>query len=188
MNTRFQCIIEILQLKQTVLARELGVSEGTIRGIVSGRIKSISGELLVGLQLKYNINPVWLITGDGEMFLTSQNTASEPQKKPANSEPKKLNHLSVHEGNVQEYPDIDDSDQIARTAWYRALPDDGQFIVNAIDELRDLEALKVIGDLCDAAVSKQRATARMDEQLEILNKLAEERGITRESRKKGEAG
>lgn len=63
-------INEIIKLycdgNNSMFARELGTSEGSVRNYIStGSIKS---DILAKIVTKYDINPVWLLLGEGEML------------------------------------------------------------------------------------------------------------------------
>lgn len=51
-------------------AKSLGLQPSLITDIFSGKAKTISGNILVILQLRYGINHVWLETGSGSKFIS----------------------------------------------------------------------------------------------------------------------
>lgn len=121
MDGRLQQILDTLGIKQTGLARELGVSEGTVRGLLSGRVKTISGEILVELQQRYKINPLWLVKGVGEMFLGAVSASPVQQaKEPATSQiiiPSDEDFIPLYNA----LPDGDRKEVRAFTGWRATL-------------------------------------------------------------------
>ena len=65
-------------LTQTEFAASLGIVQGFLSGIESGK-KSPSDTLLIALCHHYRINEEWLFTGDGEMF-RGQDAAEKPRE------------------------------------------------------------------------------------------------------------
>jgi transcriptional regulator with XRE-family HTH domain len=197
-------MLKALGITQAQFAADIGIKQGTVSDIIRGKTSGLSETAVKLCRYIYNINPTWLLTGEGEMFLPSaplgdrEPTPLEQGEEPKPPEVKKRsqngNHLSALEGGVKEYPDIDDIDQIARTAWYKHLPHASQYIINGLDELRDPLVLESVKNIVLSAVAKERAEKQVkfnEEQLnEDLRKLQEELNIQRESdlRKKGEAG
>ena len=72
MGERFQRLLKQLGFKSNVaFAEAIKSSEGKVRDIIKGRVKTLSPEILDFLILK-NVNLNWLFTGiggEGEMFL-----------------------------------------------------------------------------------------------------------------------
>ena len=66
---RLKFLITRLGLSQKEFAKSVGVSSSNISDIFSQRIKKISPTLIELLKYKYNINPHWLLEGNGEMFV-----------------------------------------------------------------------------------------------------------------------
>lgn len=198
---RLKYVIKSQGLTQQEVADRFGIDRSLLSVLCNDKQK-ISKLMLYALKAEFNVNPTWLLTGEGEMFLphpTSTGSVHRPAPSPQGeggneTSFRKVNGLSVHEGNVKEYPDIDDSDQIARTAWYRALSDESQYVINALDELRDPDALIALKRIALSAVAKQRAEKeaklKSDELNEAMKKLLDDFMDEHEKdlRKKGEAG
>jgi len=58
-----------LNMTQNDLSHILGIPKQRIADIESGKVKNLRGEEIVSLERKYKISPIWLSTGDGEMFI-----------------------------------------------------------------------------------------------------------------------
>lgn len=56
------------KLNQTQFAKAVGVSSPTVHDWLHGNIKMIAGDHLVRVCQVLRINPLWLITGQGEMM------------------------------------------------------------------------------------------------------------------------
>lgn len=66
-NKRLKLVREEIGLSQQDLAKEIGRKQGSISDIERGRNK-VDG-ILELLRLRFNVNPIWLKEGLGEMFL-----------------------------------------------------------------------------------------------------------------------
>ena len=78
---RLQKYLEISNLNASQLANTLSVTKNAVYNIIKGRAKP-SGPVLQLLKIKHNINPDWLLTGEGEMFLTSPQGGYTPPPDP----------------------------------------------------------------------------------------------------------
>jgi transcriptional regulator with XRE-family HTH domain len=144
MNYRFKEIIAAIGLKNKELARELGITPAAVSDIVNGRVKNISGSLLILLQLKFNINPDWLLTGEGDM----SNTPSD-----------------VKDGKVN-YTSITDINEITRTKWFKNLSKEQREIITHLASVKDRGILKKVSDI----MSRQSAKEKGDLELEELDR------------------
>jgi transcriptional regulator with XRE-family HTH domain len=75
MKERLKSIMKLLKYSNVKLAKEAGVTEGTIRNILNGSVNTISQPILEHLA-KHRVNLNWLLTGEGEMFIASGNGSS----------------------------------------------------------------------------------------------------------------
>jgi len=77
---RLERLIETLELTQLSMAESLGISQGYVSQMVSGN-RNISRTVLRSITKTFqNVNVQWLMTGNGEMFLTaSVDVVSEPE-------------------------------------------------------------------------------------------------------------
>ncbi len=81
MHNRINNWIKKEGLKSSELADTIGVNRSTISHVLSGRNKP-SIDFLQKLLFSYpNINANWLITGDGNMYVTNFINDTIPQKK-----------------------------------------------------------------------------------------------------------
>jgi len=68
---RIRSIREKLGLTQPVFAKSLGVGHSWLSELENGKYKP-SDVWLVAIEYRYNINPQWILTGEGSMYLEFQ--------------------------------------------------------------------------------------------------------------------
>lgn len=66
--SRFKELISELNVSQAEFGRMIDKKPAFISDIVAGR-SMLSAETLRLLNQKYNVNPLWLLTGEGQMFV-----------------------------------------------------------------------------------------------------------------------
>lgn len=64
--------------KNTVFAEKLGVSEGNIRGYIKGVLPK--ADVLEKIVRTYELSPLWLLTGEGNMLNTPKKETEEREK------------------------------------------------------------------------------------------------------------
>ena len=70
-------IMEAKGLRQADLAELLGASIDRVKNITSGRVKKLSATEMQALVSKLHVQPGYLVSGEGPMFLDSQSVALE---------------------------------------------------------------------------------------------------------------
>lgn len=70
-NERIKIIVEALNITANAFANELGVAGSVIYNIIKGRNKP-SFDILDKMVSSFNVNPNFLLTGKGEVFLTME--------------------------------------------------------------------------------------------------------------------
>ena len=65
---RIKAIIESSGYSLRGFAREVGITPGGLSGIINGKSKIISGMFLKILEFRFNVNPLWLETGEGPVY------------------------------------------------------------------------------------------------------------------------
>jgi len=194
MRERIKIILKFLKITQKEFAEVVGMTAGGFTDYLKGRSQDLSSKTVKNIVTNFGVNPLWLLTGDGDMFLpgkdpraghhqelSPQHISSEPQAPDLHAE--YTQRMQVIDGSVQEYPDIMSIEQIYRTRWYKKLPGEAQFVINALDELHDPEVLKALERICNNAVVRQRADEQLFADLEFLKQKAMGKLY-----KKGEAG
>ena len=155
---RFKKIIKILGLTNVEFAESLGLTKAAVSEIIHGRVKKPSGPLLELLKIKFNINPTWLLTGEGDMFLPGKGTIQE------------LNTpLDIIDGQAVQHPELDILPKIAHTGWWQSLSETEREIIVFITHLKDSETKKKLRDLVEIALKKEISEEEFKKQLEGLD-------------------
>ena len=97
MNERIKQLRLKLALSQDEFGQAIGLSKSGISNIESGT-RSVNGKHIRMLTMAYNVNPDWLCTGEGEMFLPVDNSPLRDLQKQHNLSDKVIN---IIEGFVQ---------------------------------------------------------------------------------------
>jgi transcriptional regulator with XRE-family HTH domain len=162
-NERLQIIVSNLGLTQAEFASSIGTTQATLSRQLKG-VHKIDKQVALAIQAVHRIDHNWLLTGEGEMFLPT-----EQEKKPA--EKKQINGLVTIEGNAPTWPEITDVDQIAHTTWFEKMPYDKQFIIAAIeDKDMDAESLADLVQFAEAVIKKNRAIKKVQAEVGIYKK------------------
>ncbi|AVV50278.1 Transcriptional regulator [Leptospira santarosai] len=69
-SDRLKKLIQTLGLSQAEFARSIDLKPAFISDLVNERAKSFSQESLLRLRTVHNVNPLWLISGEGEILIT----------------------------------------------------------------------------------------------------------------------
>lgn len=69
MRDRLKELIEELGISIREFTREAGISQGSINDVLNGRSESLSGKTLSAIRERYDVSPLWLLTGEGGMFI-----------------------------------------------------------------------------------------------------------------------
>ncbi|MBE8426148.1 helix-turn-helix transcriptional regulator [Leptospira borgpetersenii serovar Tarassovi] len=69
-SDRLKRLIETLGFSQAEFARSIDLKPAFISDLINERAKSFSQESLLRLRIVHNVNPLWLIAGEGEMLIT----------------------------------------------------------------------------------------------------------------------
>jgi len=155
---RIKEIIQFTGLNQKEFAEKIGISGNAITELLKGRSKGLSEQSLYALVKNFNVNINWLLTGEGEMFVSdmSEKTCQEEHAQYEKSINVNNNGLDVLDGGAENYPQVDDVEKISRTAWFRDLSDVKKFIIAGIDEISDEHYLNMTKDHINYEVDKER--------------------------------
>ena len=133
-----------MNLSQKDFAISIGLTPSSLNDILNGRTKNISKTLLIAIRYVYNINPTWLLTGEGEMF------SSPPDAK---------------DGKIS-YTAITDISDITKTKWFKNLTKEQREIITHLASVKDRGILKKVSDI----MSRQSAKEKGDLELEELDR------------------
>jgi len=88
-------------LTSTRLADTIGVQRSSISHILSGRNKPSYDFIHKFLQHYRDINPKWLILGEGSMYSKEKQTSMSFEQQPEQSTPRESNIQKEEKGNVR---------------------------------------------------------------------------------------
>lgn len=81
-HERFSYLIETLGYTQVSLAQLIGISQGYVSQLMTGQ-RSITTKILRNItKLRPEVNINWVLTGDGEMFLSNMEPSNQVQEQP----------------------------------------------------------------------------------------------------------
>lgn len=143
MITRLETLIQNLELNQKDFASKIGISPSRITELRRGRIKTLSSDTLIRIHQEFGVNINWLLTGEGEMFLTSTTQSAPAVPDPAPEQPK-TRHLSSAGGKLDLQKALSQvhRDNISLTDWFNELSADEQFLVAAANDVSVDPAMK----------------------------------------------
>lgn len=75
MKDRLKKILKYSGLTQREFAESIGTTQATLSRQLSGTHK-IDKQVALSIQAVYGVNPIWLLTGEGEMFLSRKSANS----------------------------------------------------------------------------------------------------------------
>jgi transcriptional regulator with XRE-family HTH domain len=76
LENRITLLRKALNLNQTKFAQKLGLTQSTVSGWAIGKA-SITEQNIKLISLTFNVNELWLRTGEGEMFTTEDPDTDE---------------------------------------------------------------------------------------------------------------
>lgn len=126
MGKRLKQLLEALRIKQNQFAQSVGVSPSHVSDVLTGRRNGFSTEVVVKIAELYKVNLHWLLTGEGDMFISSPDKVVENDMLKTTSQ---KGHLVGIDGEVETFPDITDPEQISRTGWWKKLDADSKYII-----------------------------------------------------------
>lgn len=144
MRDRLKILISETGLSQKEFAERINISSSAITQFIKGQSKGLNSDTIQSIISVYNINPTWLLTGEGEMF----NTPSD-----------------IKDGKVS-YTSITDISEISKTKWFKNLSKEQREIITHLASVKDRGILKKVSDI----MSRQSAKEKGDLELEELDR------------------
>ena len=144
MRDRLKILISETGLSQKEFAERINISSSAITQFIKGQSKGLNSDTIQSIISVYNINPTWLLTGEGEMF----NTPSD-----------------IKYGKVS-YTAITDISEISKTKWFKNLSKEQREIITHLASVKDRGILKKVSDI----MSRQSAKEKGDRDLEELDR------------------
>ncbi|WP_230457959.1 helix-turn-helix domain-containing protein [Leptospira santarosai] len=83
MNERAKKIIAALNITQAEFATAIGMTPQSFSNFMQNRTKDLPSEALRRAKAIYNVNLLWWLTGDGEMFLSGKESQTFDNAKMA---------------------------------------------------------------------------------------------------------
>jgi len=171
-RTRFKQLLDAIGASNNELADELRVTPSAISDILHGRVKKFSGPMIELLRLKHNVNPDWLLTGQGEMFLPFDSAQGKPASTGSGAGPAQgpvRNGLKAVDGglNPTALASVGDLDAVAETAWFKSLPQDRQMALVLMEHIKDDRVLRRIVEILEA---QARVENLLDDDTDLAKK------------------
>ena len=160
-GNRLKAMVSALKLRQQDVADAIGINRSHISHLMNDKYE-ISKTIALALKAQYQINPDWLLTGEGEMFLPGKSPLDKTDGSGTRP-PAEINCLGVIEGNVETYPQVDIIEKISRTGWWRKLSSVKKNIVAAVDEIEDQEYLATVDKGLRGKVESDRFQKAIEE-------------------------
>jgi len=142
-------LIKKLGISQKAFGEGIGIKPAFVNDVLNGRARGFSSETLTAIQKTYKVNLNWLLTGDGEMFITPSD---------------------FKDGKVS-YTAISDINEITRTKWFKNLTKEQRDIITNCSAVKDKDILKKVSVI----ISRQAAKEEGDRELEELDRGLQEK-------------
>jgi len=157
LGKRLKQLIEVLGIKQNQFAQNIDVSPSHVSDVLSGRRNNFSIDIIIKIAELYKVNLNWLLTGEGEMFIT------KPEENQV----------------IRTVSDIKDIGQITGTGWFSNLSEEQKKIVTGLTAVKDKAILRKVSEIISHQAVREASDSEIDRG---LNELA---GLIPERKRKG---
>ncbi|HOP28105.1 MAG TPA: helix-turn-helix transcriptional regulator [Spirochaetota bacterium] len=163
-SERLKLFLKTMGKTQQQFAQDVGLTQAAISDIIRGKTPSVSDSVARLCMYLYNANPRWLLTGEGEMFLSAIPNIAESgdQFEISNKEYRGAEPLAG----------VTDFEQITRTGWYRQLSATKREIIAALCEVKDAEILDNISEIITSQAAREKAEEKLLQRLKELEKTS----------------
>jgi transcriptional regulator with XRE-family HTH domain len=119
MKTRFAELLIALKMNNSEMAESLSLTKAAVSDILHGRVKKLSGPVVELLKIKYKVNPDWLLTGEGAMFLDRKTSNRYEEARPPGNVRESITDL-LHDPQIQRLIELlaDQREQISVLTAY----------------------------------------------------------------------
>lgn len=107
---RLKKLIETLGVSQAEFARSIDLKPAFISDLINERAKSFSQESLLRLRTAHNVNPLWLIAGEGEMLISDVEAKSDAETDRYRTILKKIRNRPQIESIVESLLEVPDGE------------------------------------------------------------------------------
>ncbi|MCG6191788.1 helix-turn-helix domain-containing protein [Leptospira sp. FAT2] len=107
---RLKRLIETLGISQAEFARSIDLKPAFISDLINERAKSFSQESILRLRTVHNVNPLWLISGEGDMLISAAEAKSDSETDRYRTLLRKIRNRPQMEALVEsllEVPDVE---------------------------------------------------------------------------------
>jgi transcriptional regulator with XRE-family HTH domain len=164
LRERLKILISATKLNQKEFSERIGVTSSALTQFLKGKSKGLNSDTLISIINEFQVNPNWLLTGEGDMFLPGKGPAARgPSQELSNT------NLDVIDGKANEYPELNILPKVAHTAWWQQLSETEREIIVFITHIKDTETKKKLRDLIELALKKEISEEEFKKQLNIID-------------------
>ncbi|TGM08988.1 XRE family transcriptional regulator [Leptospira barantonii] len=107
---RLKRLIETLGVSQAEFARSIDLKPAFISDLINERAKSFSQESLLRLRAAHNVNPLWMIAGEGDMLIADVDSKADADTDRYRNILRKIRSRPQMESIVESLLDVPDGE------------------------------------------------------------------------------
>jgi len=164
LRERLKILISATKLNQKEFSERIGVTPPALTQFLKGKSKGLNSDTLISIINEFQVNPTWLLTGEGDMFLPGKGPAARgPSQELSDT------NFNVIDGQVADHSELDILPKVAHTAWWQSLTETEREIIVFITHLKDPDTKKKLRDLVEIALKKEISEEEFKKQIEVLD-------------------